>query len=377
MRIRHSFSDSQRREAWERCGHACALCGNILRAFDLHHVHFFSLGGSDDEGNLILLCPNCHRQIPHRLYMHHERDVLETAAQRWYNFVQAEAKIVGLSRRGPEYAAELLIDGGLRETILAQGAHRRMQALANRVLGTFPVSNAGNQALRLELMSLSADMAIYSGGAQRATEAVADALARMDPSQEFQHSKNASTLVLARLHREAGSIAAERKALDKFEADHASREQLDEWLFRSVSYELYFGSPESLLSIEFDRGTSGSLLSRMAGVNIDADRGRAYLQEDLEMGYKALVDAFMVARSILFRRNMFVTALKLAEVSLLMGESWRAAEWWAVSSHLHSIGTARELSLEEVRLSIIDRFGEAVLTSAKGDAGSIMRLIST
>src|SRR5450432_1302825 len=39
----------------------CAWCGENL--YDRHHIFPFGEGGLHTEENLILLCPNCHRQV--------------------------------------------------------------------------------------------------------------------------------------------------------------------------------------------------------------------------------------------------------------------------------------------------------------------------
>jgi RNA-directed DNA polymerase len=44
----------------------CPVCEgplNVDEAFDAHHIHHKQLGGSDNSSNLVLLHPNCHRQV--------------------------------------------------------------------------------------------------------------------------------------------------------------------------------------------------------------------------------------------------------------------------------------------------------------------------
>jgi len=48
-----------RREVYKREGYACALCERA-DAIHVHHVRPRSLGGTNDLGNLIALCPVCH-----------------------------------------------------------------------------------------------------------------------------------------------------------------------------------------------------------------------------------------------------------------------------------------------------------------------------
>jgi len=48
-----------RREVYRREGYACALCERP-DVIHVHHVRSRSLGGGNDLGNLIALCPVCH-----------------------------------------------------------------------------------------------------------------------------------------------------------------------------------------------------------------------------------------------------------------------------------------------------------------------------
>src|SRR5688572_6010744 len=44
--------------------HRCTICSEPC--FEIHHIIEQSEGGSDDQGNLIVLCPNCHQHRLHR-----------------------------------------------------------------------------------------------------------------------------------------------------------------------------------------------------------------------------------------------------------------------------------------------------------------------
>lgn len=44
--------------------HRCTIC--YEKCFELHHIVKQSEGGSDDEDNLIVMCPNCHQHRYHR-----------------------------------------------------------------------------------------------------------------------------------------------------------------------------------------------------------------------------------------------------------------------------------------------------------------------
>ncbi|MCL2495368.1 MAG: HNH endonuclease [Oscillospiraceae bacterium] len=48
-----------RREVYRREGYACALCER-RDVIHVHHVRSRALGGGNEPGNLIALCPVCH-----------------------------------------------------------------------------------------------------------------------------------------------------------------------------------------------------------------------------------------------------------------------------------------------------------------------------
>jgi 5-methylcytosine-specific restriction endonuclease McrA len=50
------------RAVLKRDGWRCQVCGG-RRGLEVHHIHFRSRAGPDDEQNLITLCTRCHRQV--------------------------------------------------------------------------------------------------------------------------------------------------------------------------------------------------------------------------------------------------------------------------------------------------------------------------
>ena len=50
-----------RRAVYRRDGYRCALCDDV-RGLQIHHAMPRSVGGSDDEMNLVSLCWRCHAE---------------------------------------------------------------------------------------------------------------------------------------------------------------------------------------------------------------------------------------------------------------------------------------------------------------------------
>ena len=64
--IKHAgySSRSFRKYFLEKKGGKCSLCDySIKEILNIHHIIERKNGGSDEEENLILLCPNCHAEI--------------------------------------------------------------------------------------------------------------------------------------------------------------------------------------------------------------------------------------------------------------------------------------------------------------------------
>src|SRR5574344_2556199 len=51
---------------WERQNHRCLICGQMFKDdedWDIHHIVRTTDGGGDEAENLMMLHPNCHRQL--------------------------------------------------------------------------------------------------------------------------------------------------------------------------------------------------------------------------------------------------------------------------------------------------------------------------
>jgi hypothetical protein len=78
-------------------GYRCAVptCRTIL-AIDIHHIYEVSEGGGDEIGNLIALCPTCHR-------LYHRGDISRESIYSW------KAMLIALSRAFDSEAIDLLL----------------------------------------------------------------------------------------------------------------------------------------------------------------------------------------------------------------------------------------------------------------------------
>ena len=59
-----NYEYSSRREAvLNRDNYTCQCCGKKHVRLEVHHIIFRSMGGTDDEKNLITLCEKCHKAV--------------------------------------------------------------------------------------------------------------------------------------------------------------------------------------------------------------------------------------------------------------------------------------------------------------------------
>lgn len=80
-----------RKQIYRRDGWACALCGRA-DGLQIHHVVPRGKGGSDEESNLIALCPQCHQLA------HGERPIY-----LGYDYLRAQGYT-------PEYMEQLMVE---------------------------------------------------------------------------------------------------------------------------------------------------------------------------------------------------------------------------------------------------------------------------
>lgn len=75
-----------------RANQGCMICGWNEATCDIHHIQPKKNGGTDDNSNLIVVCPNCHRKIhDHKLTVPNDVNI-EVLFKNWtdYYFVDLD-----------------------------------------------------------------------------------------------------------------------------------------------------------------------------------------------------------------------------------------------------------------------------------------------
>ncbi len=87
-------------EKKDESGHRCMGCGEALTVVDAHHIEPRGLGGVDNKGNLLVLCPNCHRNVHRGRLKIGWRDDSESPV-----LVTSEGELINLPPSGDRDAA--------------------------------------------------------------------------------------------------------------------------------------------------------------------------------------------------------------------------------------------------------------------------------
>lgn len=67
----------------------CVLCGWNNATCDVHHIISKKDGGSNDNSNLIILCPNCHRELhSHTLKISNEQLFKKSIKNIWEELIK-------------------------------------------------------------------------------------------------------------------------------------------------------------------------------------------------------------------------------------------------------------------------------------------------
>ncbi len=357
--VRRRPPREQRRRLFVRSYYRCALCAIALDQYEAHHIRYVSLGGTDEDDNLAVLCPTCHTNIAHGLYASEEGiDVLREVNKRWI----AAANVLRRSRSADLNAkpsADALLQPQVRGALLAAGAYGLLHATAGTLLQRIEERrNDESAAQSLDLLTLGGSMAYYTGsGIELARQQLEYELARLDPTNEFAETRNECRLALSRLHMSAKDHESERRRLDEFEVMHASDEQLSDLTFRQLSLRRYLGADYSSLQILNQPIEGDSLTAAMKRASAYGELGKAAIRERQGSAVEHLLRALGEAYKVMHRRNLVMTALRLAEYYVNAGDVERATTWWLTANRGGAVGTLPELGVDQVQGFLEAKFG--------------------
>lgn len=350
MSRRRKLRDSEKRYVWTQTSGLCALCGTALLLLHVHHIRFVSLGGSDDPENLAAMCPNCHLGVAHRLLRTEREGLVRLAVERSRWLATGEAVLLGAHGQLP--SVEPLLSDEWRLVAMLSASYQRTLAWCQRFLEGPPPTGLSGQLERLTLVTLAAEMELRLS---RNTPY----LRKLSTMVSNTPRTPATATVLQRSSLSLSEQLRERRQFDRAEEvlALACENTEGEREFRSVALSL--ASDGSRLSSTTLRGSGA------ASPSLIADLGRQKLADgDLESAYLLLRQSAIESLSNMHRRGLMLTALKLCEVSLTLGEIKLAADWYWFASGFQESGIAHEVSPSALRRQILDNGGEGNLFKA-------------
>lgn len=374
---RRKIPASRRRTMLRRSGYACSVCATPLAGFDIHHLQYVSLGGSDEEQNLAVLCPNCHRNFAHGLYASADgRHSLAEGAHRWLQLVAVTRQVLDISR-DPIRTAELLCSDEAKASVIAAGAYDLLNATIDVGLSRLSGRrDSAAAAARLNLITNRCAMSYYvKQNVQASAERLQAALKQAGKSDDLALVRNEARLALSRLHMTQRRHDDERRVLDTFEQDAASSYQNNDFSFRLMSLERYSGSSFSELDRLPKPQESDAAPAQMLLASVKGELGKAATQEDAAVAVQQLTTAFQHSHRVVHRRGIVMTALRLADVHIRAGDADTALHWWTVASAGGRVGVLPELGLQHVQMKMHLAFGAHFLDRSTSTRASVKRLL--
>jgi tetratricopeptide (TPR) repeat protein len=360
--VRKSLAPRLRLLLLDRTGGRCPLCGTALGGGgEVHHLEFVAEGGGDDPDNLAYLCERCHGVFAHRLYLQSERRYLRAAAEHWYRLV-AVGRLIADRQPWPSVAAAVLgpeiFSGSVR-----LGAHGLLAEWIDWLLCAAPAEDPATRLTCFRLKALAARVATYFEGdsVARARLEILEAALPASPLEE--HDLYAYEIARAKVFHQLELREAEAASLERLVrvAPHDS-----ELAFRRTSFALRYGDALPPIRQSVPIGRPASVGENISFSNLRADRGRALARDDrYSEAYLSLAEAFSEARRLFHRRGLFNKAMRLAELSLILGEGELAAKWFVIGEQFRSDSRNLALAREPLRLRISALIGEEALARTR------------
>lgn len=70
----------------KRANQGCMICGWNEATCDIHHIIPKKQGGSNNNENLIVICPNCHRKVHNKILQIPQNVNIETLFKNWTDY---------------------------------------------------------------------------------------------------------------------------------------------------------------------------------------------------------------------------------------------------------------------------------------------------
>lgn len=353
--------DGTRRRVAKRFGFRCPLCSIPFLSYDVHHIKFASMGGIDEDDNLIPLCPSCHRIYGHKLSKSFDQTMLTRIRSESLSLVAIEESIRSYISTRPSDAANLLLLETTHDLILRFGRYHRFLVLSKYIAQNLSAKTVTDRVLKARVLIFSGEMALYSEQELQHVSIVRDSLLTLNQSRELMPILAGAELVSARLAGRTNSFKEEQKFMERGLTHDISVESTlhNEWLFRRIAFYKKKRQYEKALGLastfKFSSSHDGNVLTS----NILSEVARIQLYSgQSELAKKTFKEVLSISVTQFHRRGILITSIFLARANLALLKHSEAAENFLLASQFMDVARSNDkLALEEIQFSLEEELG--------------------
>jgi tetratricopeptide (TPR) repeat protein len=355
--LRKRINDSVRKMLIENAGFSCCVCTESLLDYDVHHIRFVSLGGTDDPENLVPLCPNCHRTFAHRLSEVFDETQLHSIRDRWLDLKNRERAVIRyLGKNCFLEAAITILDERTRELCLLTGDYERTLLLAQEIRRGLPLRNETDRIVHSQLADFAGEMALYLGRAQEYVDPLEEAIRRLQRTQELSSVTKHAQLTLSRLYGRTGDEERKYRFYEESTPEEYGPHSDGwlEWVGRNRKNSLRnYRAINDVVQEYKDVVPDVSSARRTALLsNILAEVGYALINRgEIIEAKDILVQAVGLARHAFHRRGILVRHIRLAQTYIDLEMFSEAIDHYLLACQYRNVSAGTRL--QEIRHQLV------------------------
>jgi len=327
-------------------------------------MKYFSMGGLDDEENLIPLCPSCHRIYGHKLRTTFDFKTFQLIRTDRLSLVSVETKIRSNITRNPKHAARILLLDDTRALILKFGRYHRFLVMSEHLIAEFPTATAKDRALKARISIFCGEMALYCDKERDFIPYVKEAVTVLGKAAELSLYLSEAQLIAARLAGRANDHRDEQEFMDEVASGVPFGSKIyKEWLFRQIAYlkkthqfEKALNMANSIHELSLDKR------DRVLRSNILSEVGRIQLylgevtkaRDTFKMVMETSVEEF-------HRRGILLTSIFLARTNIALKKYNDAVADYLLASQCLDVASSNDKhALEEIKYILEGSLGENI-----------------
>ncbi len=314
-------------------------------------MRFVCLGGTDEDSNLVPLCPTCHRLFPHKFSNIITYNAVQHLAEKKAELYQIDAEIAQSIVAAPRHAAYLLLNRKTMRLILNYGMYRRFCEFARALLTNLNPKNVTDRILLARLKVFLGEMALYLDDESSSYSAVGNSLPILQESRQLPEIvRRHSNAIFGRLAGRLGYAIVEQRHLEKSMPSENGPDSGDlyDWFFRMLAFYKKQSDFDNFMRISNEIGDISLIEDDIVQSNILSEIGRVRLLLGEPV---AAQNAFQTVMDISMRefhqRGILVTALFAAKCAMAIKHYEDAARQIIIADQVKA-GASRKKEYEEI-----------------------------